>query len=250
MLSECDRAVNCERWTDETELVRPRFKKGMEPGSADFEKRMALVKRDSDAVSTSFAVNDNQLTWGCNIDPVQTINNLSSICFDGSCPGDPWSQTVTYVPAAPGSVAHGQPGYTLEISVVDGHYPTWWRNGMIQSIQDVMASPKFITWDKNQGWEEHNYKRDNAPGVDPQPGTSGYCDVATTTTGISLTTTHGDALFAILDIKISIADGAPGFCAAAGILNTGGTLLGAIPGLGAVLAGAMGTITAVCGMPS
>lgn len=127
-LVACQRATNCETYTDPSGLERIRFKAGMEPGSKDYDKPVGnLAKRDTtDAPGypqTQVTVGDQTLWWGCGVDPVQTINNLSSICdTSGECvSNEPWTLPIEYVSPDPSpeqsatlTLTATRPGYATD----------------------------------------------------------------------------------------------------------------------------------------
>lgn len=86
-ITACEAADNCETYIEPT-TGRPsiRFKTGMEPGTEDYISRLAKskTKRQSGYPQTQVTVGDTTIYWGCGIDPVATLNNVSCATW-GQC---------------------------------------------------------------------------------------------------------------------------------------------------------------------
>jgi len=249
-ITACEGASNCETYTDSNGRTRIRFVPGTEPGSADYAHRM--TKRDSDYPKTQVTIGDSTLVWGCDIDPVQTLNNLSSVCAtSGQCVSNaPVDISVQWITPNPGGMSNGPTTETLEISAT-GAYPSWLRNGMIEAIQAAARVPNLISWDRGQQYSSGITKarRDTAGSThaDTTPGTSGVCDLATFSSyvGISLYSSP-DTLEATMDASVSFPTMVDGFCGSAQGLAVAGSVAGMFGAPGAVLAGIFGTIAASC----
>ncbi len=181
--------LNCETYTDFSGQLRARFIPGMEPGSQDYERRIVLAKRDSPTgyPQTDVTFGDSQISWGCGIDPVATLWNLTNICSEGPCEGDPYNLSITYVSPLLGGTALATT-QKLELGVTDGHYDTWFRNGLVQAAQIAMGAGGVVTWDRDQAYTHGELsKRDNAPSVYLPKGYTGSCEIATTPSKIGIT---------------------------------------------------------------
>ena len=78
----CQAADNCETYIDPvTGFTSVRFVKGMEPGSDDYNSRIASakVKRDDGYPKTQITVGDKTVYWGCDTDPVAVLDHVVSI---------------------------------------------------------------------------------------------------------------------------------------------------------------------------
>ncbi|CAF9939444.1 hypothetical protein IMSHALPRED_001349 [Imshaugia aleurites] len=255
-LAACQRATNCETYTDPSGLQRIRFKAGMEPGSDDYDKRVGnLAKRDTtDAPGypkTQVTVGDATLWWGCGVDPVQTINNLSSICAtSGECVSNsPWTLPIEYV--TPDSDPEQSATLTLTAT---GGYPSWLRNGLVGAMQQAAGAKGLITWDRGQSFGSNDItgKRDTGPEDDPTDytdGPEGKCDVASFTSYFGLQILQdADTIIGHIDMVASVPDLQSGLCAALGGVTA---LTGAVASMfpeGAPYAGILGAITAGCQM--
>ena len=253
-LAACQRATNCESYTDPTGLKRIRFKAGMAPGSEDYDKRVGnLAKRDTTYApgypQTQVTVGDQKLWWGCGVDPVQAINNLSSICeTSGECvSNDPWTLPIEYV--VPGTAQSA----TLTLTATGG-YPSWLRNGLVGAMQQAAQAKGLITWDRGvaYGWNDIDKKRDTGPEdapTDPTDGPRGYCDVASFTSYFGLQILQdADTIVGHIDMVASVPDLESGLCAALGGVAA---LTGAVASMfpeGAPFAGILGAISAGCQM--
>ena len=247
----CDGTGNCETYLNAAGITRIRFKRGMEPGSADYENRMSKnkVKRDGTYPQTTITLGDATIPWGCDIDPVATLNNVSAICATtGQCIDNaPWSTSVQYITPNPGNTASPPVGDTLTISAT-GTYPAWMRNGIISALQTAAGAPGAINWDRDQFWStppEKKLRRDNIPIPNP---ITGRCDVATFPSYIGLNVySSATDLEAFVDVSISLPKPSGGFCASFGSPGVGlaGAIAGAFPE-GAPLATVFGLVSAVC----
>ena len=139
----CTGAGNCETWVDSAGNVRNRFKRGMEPGTEDYT--LHLAKRDTSYPQTQITVGDATIVWGCGIDPVATLNNVSAICStSGQCiTNAPWSIPVQYVSSNPGGYSPAAVADTLTLNA-DGTYPAWLRNGLVEALQTAAAAPGLV----------------------------------------------------------------------------------------------------------
>ena len=71
-----------------TEGRNNRFKKGMEPDTADHNIRSAktYAKRDDGYPKTDVTVGDATVMWDCDVDPVSMLNQLIDVCSSsGQC---------------------------------------------------------------------------------------------------------------------------------------------------------------------
>ena len=241
-IGRCEAAPNCETYFDSTGLQRVRFIPGMEPGSADYAHRMN--KRDANT-HTEITLGDHQISWGCDIDPVQTLNNVSSICStSGGCIAtDSYTLDVQYLNTDPGSAVPAPNSQELVITAT-GSYPVWMRNGLVQTLQSTAAVPKAINWDRQQAWV--NPQRRDTGQQDGQPFSGGLCDIATFTNYIGITVFENQDIQAIMDVSIALPHLQSGFCASAGADALVGSAVSWLGPAGAGAAGFLGTVAATC----
>ena len=241
-ITSCEAAHNCEIYTDAKGKLKPRFKQGMEPGTAaydDHQKAAAHTKRGGS--NTEITVSDSTIWWGCGVDPVQTLNNVSSVCqTSGAClSGSPYTLPVGYITPDSGDA---QPNpETLSISAT-GNYPSWLHNGIVEALQAVMSA-KGVVNTQSAHW-----------GSGPASGregalTAGTCQVSQAPSEIVLTYFSApNTLEATVDVTVTLGSDSGGFCG--GALGDSAALVGAISGAfgaaGAGIAAIFGAISATC----
>lgn len=245
-LTACEAADNCETYPDPISgQVNIRFKSGMEPGSADYETRVAnsYAKRDSTYPQTQATVSDATILWGCDIDPVATLNNVSSICAtSGQCiDNSPWTEDVTY--AIPGQDVTTPETLTI---TAQGTYPSWIRNGLVEGVQAAMSAQGIITTNTV------NYTVTTGPTNKNGPQVKGEsCTVATAPSFIGLGVYSAEnVLEATISVSASIGTPGSGFCAS-GVAQTSaltGAIAGAFGPVGAGIGAVFGTISAACSL--
>lgn len=243
---------NFERWVDDAGNSRVRFKRGMEPDSADYARRMtkAKAKRDDTYPQTQITVGDATIWWGCDIDPSVAIGNLSSVCQPtGACVSNaPYTLPVIYV-TDKGGIA--QDGATLTLSAV-GDYPARLQPTLITAMQTAANAPNMITWDRGQKFGGNNVnKRDTAPQVSPTDfvtnGPEGTCDIAKFPSFYSLAIlSDADTLSGHIDLTTTLPDLTGGFCKQIGDMAAFTAGIAGMFAAGAPIAGALGVIQAGC----
>ena len=150
-IQTCIDAENCEPYTNPYGHTRIYFKRGMEPGSTDFEERHALAKRDDNSSMKTYATMGNsKLVYGCNVHPGAV---LTTICkTSGACiPNQPVNGDIQYTAANPGETSDAPQPQTLEILATEQYKPEWWDN-FVQAIQ-AMGGVK-LQWDRNKPWKD------------------------------------------------------------------------------------------------
>lgn len=249
-LARCEAATNCETYTDVSGQLRTRFVPGMEPGSKDYEHRVALAKRDPPPgfPQTSVSFGDEQVSWGCDAHPLAELGNIGSICSDGSCEGSPYDLSILWVPYLPGGTAEAIANEKLEIGAT-GHYPPWFHDGLVQAVQLAMSADGIIHWYSNQGYSQGTLKeRDDIREMGAPAGWDGECNIAITPTKIGLSVySSNDTVEALIHVTITTPNISPGFCASATTaLGVAGSVAGMFDGAGPVIAGVCGIASASC----
>ncbi len=243
-ITACEAADNCETYIDPTTgRHNIRFKTGMEPGTEDYTSRVAnpKTKRQSGDSYTQVTVGDNTVSWGCGIDPVATLGNVSSICAtSGQCmPNDPWSTTVNFPPIPPGT----SPSESLTITAT-GTYPSWIRNGLVEGVQAVMSAKGVVTT------STVNFVDSNRPnsGERPPQKRDGSCQIARAPTDIGLGVyLDSGALEATITVTIALQTQQSGFCNTMGsTIALTAAVAGAFGPVGAGFAAIFGVISAEC----
>lgn len=243
-ITACEAADNCETYVDPT-TGRPniRFKTGMEPGTEDYTSRLAKskTKRQSGYPQTQVTVGDTTVSWGCGIDPVATLGNVSSICAtSGQCiPTDSWSTSVNFPPSWPGGNWASE---SLTITAT-GTYPSWIHNGLVEGIQAVMSAKGVITTSTVKWFD------DNRPtgGQRPPQKRDGSCQVAKAPNFIGLGVYSSlNTLEATIGVSIALQTQQNGFCTT--ISSISGAIAGAFGPEGAGLAAIFGIISATCSL--
>ena len=241
-IAACEAADNCETYIEPTTgRAKIRFKSGMEPGTDDYNSRMANsnVKRQSGYPQTQVTVGDHTIYWGCDIDPVATLGNVSSICAtSGQCvETDSFSKSVTYT--TPGSDSE-EDSETLAITAT-GTYPSWFRNGLVEGIQAAMSAKGVITT------SEATYVATIGPNtINGQQITTKSCQVAKAPNYIGLGVYSGpDTLEASIGISIALHTHQDGFCKM--FTAIAGAIAGAFDPEGTPLAVIFGAVGATCG---
>lgn len=277
-LAACEAAPNCETYTDDQGRERVRFKSGIEPGTSDhnqrmtrrdlsshlFEKRVdgpmvkmtaadknkldAVVKADAGR-HTYVTVGDTAIYWGCSVDPVQALGNLSAPCAStGACDSSsPWSLGVTYV--TPTHFAETQ--QTLSITA-SGHYPPDEYDQFLQAVTTAVSGPNVVRWSRGVTVDSGDIdKRDTGPEDAPTDtithGPTGSCDIAQFSDFISVSVYNGESLVGNIDATMSMIMNTPSFCTGAvgKVLQIGSAVAGMFPN-GGPLAGTLGMVTASC----
>ena len=149
-IQTCIDAENCEPYTNPYGHTRIHFKRGMEPGSTDFEERHALAKRDDNSSMKTYATMGNsKLVYGCNVHPGAV---LTIICkTSGACiPNQRANGDIQYTAANPGETSDTPQPQTLEILATEQYKPEWCDN-FVQAIQ-AMGGVK-LQWDRNKPWK-------------------------------------------------------------------------------------------------
>lgn len=202
---------------------------------------------------TNFTFGDSKLVWGCNIDPVATLGNFSSICpSSGSCiANEPHTQPILYTVPKTGSYTTGPVPESLVISA-QGFYPADKQETVLQAVQTAVSANGLIQWDRGQKWA--STVPPLSPRIDQPPPQQykGTCDLATFSNYIGVDVwSSPTTIEAHLDITISLPDLDDGFCGALGmgILGLGAAIAGALDGE-ATLAAFLGIIGATCGVVS
>ncbi|KAK0511185.1 hypothetical protein JMJ35_006737 [Cladonia borealis] len=248
-ITACEAADNCETYIDPTSgRTNIRFKAGMEPGTDDYNSRVAnsKIKRQNGSPYTQVTLGDHTISWGCGIDPVATLGNVSSICAtSGQCiPTDSWSTTVDFPLLPPENSKNSE---TLTITAT-GTYPSWSRNGLIEAVQAVMSAQGVIT-DSTVPFETET---DSHPtGTRPpqkRVDSDDSCTLAQAPNYIGLGVYFADdALMSTFDVTITLQEQTNGFCSKfSSIAALTGAIAGAFGPIGADLAAIFGSISASC----
>ena len=277
-ISACEAAPNCETYTDDQGRERVRFKSGMEPGTSDYNHRMKrrdpsslsfekrvdgpvvkmtaadkkkledLKKADAD-LHTYVTIGDTAIYWGCSVDPVQALGNLSAPCAStGACDSSsPWTLPVTYVTPSD----FEETDQTLSITAT-GHYPPDEYDQFLQAVTTAVSGPNVVRWSRGVTVDSGDIdKRDTGPEDAPTDeithGPVGSCDVAQFSDFISISVYDGKNLVGSIDATMSMVMNTPSFCTGAigKVLQIGSAVAGMFPN-GGPLAGTLGTVTASC----
>ena len=240
-ITACEAADNCETYIDPT-TGRPniRFKTGMEPGTEDYTSRLAKskTKRQSGYPKTQVTVGDTTISWGCGIDPVATLGNVSSVCAtSGQCiPTDSWSTSVNF-----GSAPHSSTSETLTITAL-GTYPSWIRNGLVEGVQAAMSAEGVITTSTLNFVEFTSPTNGDRP---TQKRDAESCQVAKAPNSIGLGVySSPGALEATITVTIAVQTPQNGFCST--MTSVAGAIAGAFGPVGADLAAIFGVVSASC----
>ena len=248
-LSMCERATNCELRADATGKLRPRFIAGMEPGSENYNRRLSKRDYPPGYPQTEVTFSDSTIYWGCGVDPATTLGNLSSLCNGGSCDETAsYDLDITYVTPTPGTVDLNAGKEKLNIAA-SGHYPTWFRDGLVQAVQAAAGATNITQWTRGQEYHLGPLKRDNGPQAwkDTHPKDIGTCDVAMMSGYLGMTVMASpDDMEAQIDVTISLENIEPGWCKFSEEFSLGSAVAGAFGSAGAVVAGFMGVASAVC----
>ncbi len=241
-ITSCEAAFNCEIYTDSKGKLKPRFKSGMEPGTAAYEGHQKAAKTKRGGSSTEITVSDSTVYWGCDIDPVATLGNLSAVCkTSGAClSGSPYTLPVSYVdPTSGGNEPNPD---TLTISAT-GNYPIWLRDGMVDAFQGTMAAKGVIS-SQTANWG-------GGPIIPGRPGAlpTGSCQVSKAPSEIIISYYSApNTLEASVDMTVALAVVSDGLCG--GDLGNAEALVAAISGafgaIGADIAAIFGSIGATC----
>ena len=217
----------------------------MEPGSTDYKTRVAnsYAKRDGTYPQTQVTVSDATILWGCDVDPVATLNNVSAICAtSGQCINNsPWTEDVTY--AIPGQDVTTPETLTIN---AQGTYPSWIRNGLVEGVQAAMSAKGLINT------QTVNYIVTTGPtNKNGQQIEGESCTVATAPSFIGLGVYSAEnVLEATISVSASIGTPGSGSCAS-GVAQTS-ALTGAIAGsfvpVGAGIGAVFGAISAACSL--
>lgn len=243
----CEAADNCETYTDPSSgYTNIRFKAGMEPGSDDYKTRVAnsYVKRQSGYPQTQVTVGDATIFWGCDVDPVATLGNISDICAtSGQCVSNaPYTQDVTY--AVPGQDTTSKE--TLSITAT-GTYPSWIRNGLVEAVQAAMSGNGVV---ETTNVDYGVYGPINKNGIQTEEES---CNVAKAPSFIGLDVYSAEnVLEATISVTMTIVDPESGFCAS-GVGDAAastGAIAGAFGPVGAGIAAIFGVISATCAIAS
>ena len=241
VVDRCAAAVNCETYTNDAGKMKTRFKRGMEPGTPEYERLTALAKRDGDGSSTAITISDETIWWGCDVDPVATLGNVGDICqTSGNClESKQWSSTVNY--ATPdGTWVEAEP-FTLSAK---GHYPPWLRNGIVMALQAVMGVDGMIDMQTAQ------YAVQTGPTTHvtgPQTE-SKSCQVAKAPQEIDMVYFSApNVMEATITVIASIMTPDNGFCASVGAdSGLASSISGAFGAAGASIGAIFGSISAAC----
>ena len=243
-ITSCEAADNCETYTDPLSgLINIRFKSGMEPGTEDYNARLndSHTKRQSDSTHTDVVVGDATIYWGCDVDPIATLNNISTICStEGQCISNaPYTTEVTYV-TPPENFGGSQ---TLTIAA-QGHYFKWMRNGIVAGVQTAMSA-KGVIKETKVDYGGVGQINKNGPQIQAES-----CNVAQAPAFIGLNVYSGNILEATISVTASITTPQSGFCSDGGAQTAAltGAIVGAFGPVGAVAASLFGTVSAACAL--
>ena len=244
-VTACENAVNCETYKLSNGHTSIRFIKGMEPGTTDYADRLLRFKaKREDTTTTQVTVSDKTAYWGCGIDPVATLNNVSSICeTSGQCiSNSPWSTDIEYVDPTDTQNGYDASSGTLTISAT-GTYPSWIRNGLVAGLQGAMGAKDVITTSTVTYAVTDGAINKNGPQMHGED-----CTVATAPSYVGLGVYSApNVLMATISAEISAvgSDGGNGLCGTAGIV---GAIAGAFGPGGAVVGAIFGTVSASCSL--
>lgn len=240
----CNNAENCETYIDNKGYTAIRFKRGTEPGTAEFARRLAK-RDDSDPVTTYATLGDGNLLWGCDIDPSVTLGNITTPCMDtGSCDqANPAFVDINYITTNPGGTAGAPTSQTMEITATGEYYPPWFAAyvAAMQALGGVMTN-----WTDNQAWQGADIAEREA--IEPLsiPGAKGTCNVASQSNYFNIARYQGTELDGWMNAQISIPTMVDGLCNDLGPEIIAGAIAGAFPPLGGAMAGIFGIINGAC----
>ena len=218
-----------------------RFKAGREPGTEDYTSRLAKSKnkRRSGYPQTQVTVGDTTIYWGCGIDPVTTLGNVSNICAtSGQCiDTDSFSTSVTY--ATPGA---NEVSYETLAMTATGTYPSWIHNGLVEGLQAAMSAQGVITS------SIVTYMVSIVPlthdGALSKPES---CQVAQAPNFIGFGVYSAlNTLEATIEASIALQTQTNGFCTT--MSSIAGAIAGAFGPVGADLAAIFGVVSATCSL--
>ena len=241
-ISACEAADNCETYTDPTSgYVNVRFKSGMEPGTDDYNTRVANshAKRQSGYPQTQVTIGDDTIFWGCGVDPVATLSNVGAVCAtSGQCiTNAPYTETVQYV----SPTVNVQTAEPLTISAV-GTYPSWIRNGLVQGVQAAMSASGVVNTTAMDYIVTTGPINKNGPQIEGET-----CNVASAPSFIGLGVYSAqNVLEATITVTVDVQTPASGFCALAPASALSGAVVSAFGAPGAALGAIFGTVSAVC----
>ena len=204
------------------------------------------------AIATKIDFADAKMSWGCNVDPIQTMGNLSSACpaGDASCPNGVFSipiQSIQPPPSGspPGASVNNPVPSTLDFAVT-GSYPSSMRDGMLELVK--VAAGQNIKWYRGVPWLTH-VMRDTAVEAAPSSlmNQRGTCDIAVQSSGIDVTRWDGVGTSQIT-VKVVNSVMSSGFCSDFSSVGVGSAVMGMIPQVGGGLAAIFGVVTAGCAM--
>lgn len=263
----CEAASNCATFTDSTGQVQV---KGVTAGTSTTSVKVTSTTVEGITYPHTFVtVGDQQIPWGCDLNPVATLGNLSNadmcplsgMCIVGQAS---YSQPVGYIAAKPSGTAAAPVPATMTIQA-QGTYVPDLRDLMVEAIQGVAGG--MMKKDLGQKWEgsdagtskrslssddganSNNHKRDVIP---TETTTQGTCDIYTMASSIGVSYYEtASSLTASMSAVITLQDPDEGFCGSEGqsILGLAGLIAGATPGGQAVSLG-LGAISGVCGIVS
>lgn len=236
-IAACEAAPNCETYTDQHGDPRVRFKQGMGPGSAAYDNRK--IKRDGSATST-ITFGDSKLIWGCNVNPVDSLSNVTAACAPGSAACDPGPITtpIQYLDPTDGVTEPVSQSLTFTAT---GTYPVWAELAFTNAL--VAAGSQGITWQNDVPWASP------APGgghLGQASQNGGTCNLATQTDFIDIATYIGNSLEGHIGVKMTLPAIKNGFCDDQTPEALGTAVAGALPGAGPAVAEVLGVITAIC----
>lgn len=275
-VAACLLAPNCETYERKHGGTGIRFKTGYEPGS---EKHKRLMARAAEPVSTKIQVSDNQIAWGCGVDPVVELGNLGESCHDSGCvPDDAYERTVQHLDV----INNGDSGFSgteeTKLSIhAEGRYSnTDQRDSLISIIQATAGGKdpnddantliqlhKDVTWSRQSKHKRSPESpavaggRGGSPGdenVDPnsQDDKNGFCDVPVLSSFIQATMWDGEHppnLVANIDATAELPDLGPpisGFCLLKDNFDFASMVLGPIGEVGGKAAEGFGALSALC----
>ena len=177
--------------------------------------------------------------WGCGIDPVVTLGNLTSVCQpSGNCLKDsPWSSNVVHV-------APGQPGKneeTLSITA-SGSYPTDRYEDMMKAVAGTASG--LVTWANNVPVITPTRRE-----IGPAGSTTSYCNVAQFSEEIDMSVYSADGnLEAFIQVSMTLVELLPGFCSktASTALGLTGSIASGMGEAGAEVSAFTGFLSAFC----
>lgn len=137
---------NWEEYINKAGYTARRFKKGMGPGSEDYNNRFggrefSLYKRDDGTVTQPYA-GKTEIAYGCDVDITdQVLDLLNDLCEDTQC--DEGS-------SAEAQVTYPDDGRETDYSVVltaEGSYPSGQKGAFIAAIKEIVEQGASSTRD-------------------------------------------------------------------------------------------------------